>query len=397
MFQGLTGSMRLQGAASVLPVMARVASGWPFKVMPGSGAVDPFYTISAGAEDVLLTCDCHLDDRPRRMFDTVDAVCDVVSALALALPADRPDVICLHAAAVAMSGRLVVFPNIRRAGKSTLSAALARAGYPLFSDDVLPVIQTTERETFGIAMGTAARLRLPLPETVTAGFRDWVAAHSGPGNSRYQYLNLSDQPSHGTSLPVGAFVILDRQDGTVDAHLTAVTPDTAMDALLHQNFTRDRHSADILETIADTLMARPAYRLTYCDLDGAVACLQATFSEWSGPSQASSPTSGRSFRKAVLSQPAAQIAPDARPIRQRAGTTAIKLGGRLYLADPDGCSIHGTDPLSEAIWTTMEDPVSAEDIVNLLAAAFTDVDRSRIEADVIALIGHFQANGLVET
>lgn len=73
------------------------------------------------------------------------------------------------------------------------------------------------------------------------------------------------------------------------------------------------------------------------------------------------------------------------------------LGGRLYLADPDGCSIHGTDPLSEAIWTIMEDPVSAEDIVNLLAAAFTDVDRSRIEADVIALIGHFRANGLVET
>lgn len=395
-FQGLTGSLRLQGAASVLPVMARVALGWPFRVVPGSEAVAPFYTIRAGAEDVRLTYDCHLDDRPRWMFDAVDAVCDVVSALALALPADRPDLICLHAAAVAMSGRLVVFPNIRRAGKSTLSAALARAGYPLFSDDVLPVFQTTERETFGIAMGTAARLRLPLPDTVTAGFRNWVAAHAGPGNSRYQYLNLTDQPSHGTSLPIGAFVILDRRDGLVDAHLTAVTPDLAMDALLHQNFTRDRHSADILETIAETLRARPAYRLTYSDLDGAVACLQATFSEWSGSSQAPCPASGRSFRKAVLSQPAARLAPDAGPVRQRAGTTAVMLGGRLYLADPDGCSIHGTDPLAEAIWTLMEDPVSAEDIVDLLAAVFADADRSRIEADVIALIGHLRANGLIE-
>ncbi|HLQ18422.1 MAG TPA: hypothetical protein VK146_05530, partial [Tabrizicola sp.] len=131
-FRGLKAPLRLNGADLILPMLREIASGWEFDVVPADTMRKPFYTISARDGQALLWCECHLDDRPRRWFDPVNAICDAVSVLALALPAERADLICLHAAAVAMAGRLVVFPNIRRAGKSTLSAALSQAGFRVF-------------------------------------------------------------------------------------------------------------------------------------------------------------------------------------------------------------------------------------------------------------------------
>ena len=45
----------------------------------------------------------------------------------------------LHASAVAVEGRAVVFLAANKGGKSTLAAALVQGGYPLLTDDVLPV------------------------------------------------------------------------------------------------------------------------------------------------------------------------------------------------------------------------------------------------------------------
>ena len=279
-FRGLNAPLRLTGAEAILPVLCAVAHGWPFDCVAVEASRSPFYSITTQPGAPHFWCECHLDDRPKRWFDAVNAVCDVVSALALALPAERPELICLHAAGIRFAERLVVFPNIRKAGKSTLSAALAKAGFQVFSDDVIPVLFSDEPRAHGLAMGIAPRLRLPLPEAPGAAFRDWVGRAAGPANGQYQYLTAKNQPPHGATLPVGAFVILDRQDTPVAARLDPVPPDAAMDALLFQNFTRDRHSADILRLIGATLSDRPVFRLVYSDLEDAVECLTAGFASW---------------------------------------------------------------------------------------------------------------------
>lgn len=45
----------------------------------------------------------------------------------------------LHASAVAVEGRAIAFLASNKGGKSTLAASLLQAGYPLLTDDVLPV------------------------------------------------------------------------------------------------------------------------------------------------------------------------------------------------------------------------------------------------------------------
>jgi hypothetical protein len=46
---------------------------------------------------------------------------------------------CLHASAVAVSGKAIVFTGAAGAGKSTTAAAFARRGFPVVTDDVAPL------------------------------------------------------------------------------------------------------------------------------------------------------------------------------------------------------------------------------------------------------------------
>lgn len=380
-----------------MPVLQEVAAGWPFRCTAIDGTAFPFYSISGNEQKSQFWCECHLDDRPQRRFDAVNAICDVVSALALALPAERPELICLHAAGVEMAGRLVVFPNIRKAGKSTLSAALARLGHRVFSDDVIPVFFTEGPRAHGLAMGISLRLRLPLPEALGSDFRDWVCRTAGPANAQYQYLRLASQPQHGETLPIGSFVILDRQDEGAPARLETVPPDTAMDALLFQNFTRDRHSADILRLMAATLSDRPVYRLTYSELSEATACLHTAFADAPNENLLNGQAARITVRKADADLLPRRILSDSAPVRQRPGSLAIPIGQTLYLADAEGRAIHRMDALASAIWTVIEEPIPAEDLVEMMIEAFPDAARAEVSKDIYRLLTRLCASGLVET
>ncbi|HLQ19796.1 MAG TPA: PqqD family protein, partial [Tabrizicola sp.] len=173
-----------------------------------------------------------------------------------------------------------------------------------------------------------------------------------------------------------------------------VTADVAMDALLHQNFTRDRHSADILHCIAETLRDRPAYRLTYSDLDEAVECLEQHFRDWPDASPMPPSETGRPFRMADFEMHPV-LSSIKMPHRQRAGCLTLTIGDKLYLADPEGKAIHRTDPLSAAIWALLAEPISAADILDLLVEEFPDADRDRIDADLGALLARLRDNGLI--
>jgi hypothetical protein len=49
--------------------------------------------------------------------------------------------VCLHASAVSVSDRAVVFVGSEGAGKSTTAAAFARQGYPVLSDDIVGLVE----------------------------------------------------------------------------------------------------------------------------------------------------------------------------------------------------------------------------------------------------------------
>ena len=319
--------MRLRDPARLLPDLQGIAQGWPLDIRPAHPDAMPFYAISARQGEPNLWCDCLVEDRPARWFDPVNTICDAVSAMALAVPAERPELICLHAAGVAM----------------------AMAGFPVFSDDVVPVFVTADAQAHGLAMGISPRLRLPLPMSLGAEFHRWVGRVAGPANAQYQYLRVGTQAPHGATLPVGAFVILDRQDAPVVARLDRVPPDAAMDALLYLNFTRDRHSGDILRVMAAMLTERPVFQLTYSDRAGAVSCLKAAFSVWPGDKWPDRPGPAVPFRLAEGHLPVQPDFGTAARLGQKPGTTATTLGATLYLADADGHAIYRMDPLAAAI------------------------------------------------
>lgn len=73
----------------------------------------------------------------------------------------------LHASCVDIGGRAIAFLGPSGAGKSTLAAAFNRAGYPLLTDDVLPVDLLRKNNGKPTVIPSFARIKL-WPETLQA-------------------------------------------------------------------------------------------------------------------------------------------------------------------------------------------------------------------------------------
>lgn len=393
-FQGIASPARLDGVDRLVDLLPDLAFGWPYRVTPADPALQPFFSISTIPDSDRLLCQNHLNDGATRKLDDLNALCDLFAALAIALPNHDPRLICLHAAAVTVGGQLLIFPNVRMAGKSTLSAALAFAGHGLLGDDVVPLSFDEAGQAMAEGMGISPRLRLPLPTETPPGFQDWVAATGGATNRQYRYLRIPNQPGREARFPVGAFVILDRKDDPVPARIEPILPDQAMDVLLFQNFTRDRHSGDVLARIARLLTSRPAYRLTYCDLDGAVKCLEAAFPPTDPVVQVQG--APEPFRLADFQPRPTPVIAEGVGVGQRPGTEVQMIGETLYLADPEGRAIHRMDPLATAIWGLIAEPCTPPDLQKILTEAFPSTDAQQIADDLATLLGQWATAGLID-
>jgi Coenzyme PQQ synthesis protein D (PqqD) len=175
----------------------------------------------------------------------------------------------LHASAVGVDGRCVVLCGERGAGKSTLAAALVAAGAEFVTDDYAPLEQASWRVwpvpfAPGIKRGSWRTLRRRYPHLHTR------PVHKLAGlQIRYLDLHGARVAPLNRGLPVAALVFPRYRAGAA-LRQQRITPAVAFANLCHARSLLDRQPDVLAETLR-WVESVPAYRLSYVDLDGAVA------------------------------------------------------------------------------------------------------------------------------
>jgi len=277
-FQGIPRPVLFDGCADLLDRLALLTQGWRWQA--GDDDAPPIITVAASTKGWRIVSQWTPDSAV--YDDPADILCALLADLLLAYVEAHPQLLCLHAGAVAIGAApngdapapLFVFPAESQAGKSTLTAALAASGGRLYSDDVLP-IDLSSPTANAIAVGLAPRPRLPLPEALPAPLRDSLRRRIALANNRYGYVALAREQwaPLGERRPIAAFVRLERAAG--HAALTAAPRSEIMTLLLRQNFGARPPAADMVERFAALTAAARCWRLRYSDIGEAVALLMA--------------------------------------------------------------------------------------------------------------------------
>ena len=395
-FDDITTPVALDGASGLLAVMPAIVHGWHFRRMPEPphAAAEP---IRISVEQDSFVIRSRWLDKPTRHDELVNVICALIIELVWAYLEDHPEVLCLHGAAAEFAGRLVVFPNKYHAGKSLLTGCLAAAGQRIFTDDILPIeVGRPDAIIKGVALGIAPRLRLPLPDNLSAAERQFLDANSGPASRRYRYLSLDDrrQARRHARLPVGAIVLLSRQDEG-EAVLEDVGQGEILRDVVWQNFARRMPSGNILHVLQKLVSGVGLFRLRYSDAAGAVAELQAAFAGWTAPDArlddeagAARPDQAVTIDK-LLPVPAGHY-------RQMPGVYEHASGKEHFLADGDGVAIHHLNPTAATIWRLLAEPSTRQDVVDLFHSAFPDQPLHQITEDVSGLIDKLHAKQLLQ-
>ncbi len=395
-FEGLNAPVFLDGCTELLEPLARIIPHWPYSVTDTPGDTEPASTITRIGERLYTIASLSTCGEVRE-FDSVNVLCDMIVEMSCELLRSGERLMCLHGAAIEMAGRLVIIPNVRRAGKSTLTACLAHRGFPIFSDDFFSVGLDADGRFRGVAMGISPRLRLPVPEGFSSGFHDWVATNDGPANRQYKYLTLSDQPGYGTECPLGAIIFLDRKK-TGPTRLEPMDVHKAVAALLHQNFARSVHSGTILHMTDALLSAVRPHRLTYSSAEDAAAFLESHFSSWPAEPPVARNQHLIAFREVdeeLIAAPRPAFQRDTVYVRKD-GFSEVTMNGGHYLTDAFGLGVHRLNDGSLAIWRLMEEPMDLDDMCDVLAHAFPDVPRAQIEEDSRRMLTRFVEHRLIE-
>lgn len=362
-----------------------ILPGWKFIEVPES-AQQPILTLRL--EEATYILEGALLVEPKLRKDKVAAICALVAELVRAYVNDDPKLLCLHGAAVDFVGKLVVFPNKYRAGKSILSACLASANVNVFGDDVLPI---SLLEGHGIAPGLAPRLRLPLPDNLNAEFRRFIENNAALKSNQYLYLDLKDGSlaTRYTHAPIGAFVLLEREDG-IAAVLENISESEVLRQIVWQNFARENEAPQILKCLSQMVANAICYCLRYDRAEDAVALLKETFKEW--PEKG-----GENSLKSLLAEQNASEPVEVPPgcFLRKANVSVVMVDGERFLADAEGAAIHQLNSVGSAIWTLLAEPTTVEDMVELLQVAFPQVSRDQVEKDVGALVSSLESKNLI--
>jgi hypothetical protein len=131
----------------------------------------------------------------------------------------------LHASAIAIDGRGILFVGEAWAGKSTTAAAFSMLGYPVLSDDI---VRVDEGDAGAIAYPAHPRLNVWSDSAAALyGAADALPAHSE--TYRKHYLDLVDagHPFQDAPVPIEIIYLLGERSPELRSHSIAVLPPRA--------------------------------------------------------------------------------------------------------------------------------------------------------------------------
>jgi len=383
--EGLSRPIALIDCRELIDHFPLIFRGWQITEVPES-TEPPILTLRH--EKTTYIVEASLLNKPLLRKDKVAAICGLVAELVRAYVNDDANLLCMHGAAADFGGKLVIFPNKYRAGKSILSACLVEAGIRLFCDDALPISMA---EGHGIAMGLAPCLRFPLPDNLNPESRRFIEANAALKGRQYFYLDLKESglAAHGSHAPVGAFVLLEREEGVTPV-LEAIAESEVLRQVVWQNFAREAEAPQILERLSQMVGSAQRYRLRYDRTEDAVALLKQTFKDW--------PETGEENSLAPLlsdhgGSELVEIPPGC--YMRQADISVVKVDGEGFLADVQGAAIHHLNPVGSAIWTLLAEPMTLNEMVELLLVAFPEASRDQVESDVDTLIKSLMSRKLL--
>ncbi len=395
-FAGTDGLVDLSGCKSVADLLPEVFQNWPHeRAKAGATKCETIFEIRRTPEHFTLSSPVFGSNQ--NLKDPLNTACSLVAELAWARLKCRPEMLCFHGAAVEVNGSLVLFPNQRRAGKSTLTACLAALGYRVFTDDYLPIEIDENGVMFGHANGAAPRLRLPLPEEFSSALVNALISISGPSNRQYLYLNPPDRilAQHGERLPISTIVMLDR---TCDAeiNLSKALPAKILRRVILQNFSRHMNPARILGMIDHLVQSTRGFTLRYEHAEAAAAFLNEVMRNFP---RFEAIAAYRAEPELVPPEPC--DAPDTLSFDPGKSYVRSKhvverdYGTDCFVASTRGLRIHHMNLVARAIWRMLQEPSKLDDIVDVFVSAFPDKSEEVLRHDICKSLGKFAEDGLL--
>ncbi len=147
---------------------------------------------------------------------------------------ERQGIPTLHASAVVVNNRAVAFLSNQGGGKTGLAAAMMQAGFPLLTDDVLPV---EERGGSFLARPGYPQMRMwpDEAEHFLGGFEDLSLVHPGVSKRRVAVGAGGFGEFHDASLPLACIYLPERvADGPIEIH--EISPRGALIELVRHSF-----------------------------------------------------------------------------------------------------------------------------------------------------------------
>ena len=384
-FEGLTAPVRTVDCEKTIERLAGYLPRWPFSIQPQT---DTEHCVALAFNGAAWLIQSPHTPKHRIHKTEVNAICDLVSVLASAMIAQEPDLLCFHSAALEIDGGLVLFPAVRRSGKSTLAAVLMARGAKLFTDDYLPVKRNPEGIIVGRATGIAARLRIPVPETFPDYARAYLNAHPGPENRPYRFIAGPSVAPARRQLPIRSIVLLDRQDSG-KANSSDVSESDLLGRLAYQNFSRGLMAGETLSLLIQLTQTAPAQHLTYSDPSEAADLILDGL-----PRIANTTPTPIKFPEPGPRPDAAHFSPN---IRYKSTAFArLRKAGEVWVgASCNGLKLLKFDAAAVGVLDLLEDPITPEEVVHLIRDAFPDMDPAEIETNTFQILRNFLKVGFI--
>lgn len=379
--------LRVQNAPDAVKALAEAMPGWPLTIKPAQGTTPDTY-VYRDADG--LWQGSPQEDNEFELPTTASAACSLVGELVGRRLDVEPTLLGLHCGSVEVNGKLVLFPESSKAGKSTLSVAFAAAGYRVFGDDVLGLTAQGE----GVAMGVAPRLRMPLPDSFSAEFVEYAERHAGPEDERYRFVipAVNRLARYDDKSPIGAIVLLERNPQTLEPEVVTLAPGEGLLQLLGQNFAdSDMPDEELIARLLPLMQRVPCLLLRYSEpLAGARYLAKAV----DNPHLQSAGNASLLNYLPVSVEGAALCSLDSIWLPAN-GVSTYSLGEELFLIDPVRGDIHRLNASGKIAWQLLQhEPLSGHALSDVIAAYFS-APLGAVTADVSVLLTALSQAGLL--